>query len=140
MNNGFVKNQRAHDLYVNKPLLKAILRVVLPSLLMTLMTGVYIFVSQVIIVRLVPISHGNTAENFNYWFGMDYATIYGLAGKDHFYDVGDVVRGATSISSPILTIIGTSPFFIAGGASVLFTQAMGRSSKYKAEQVFKTSF
>jgi Na+-driven multidrug efflux pump len=45
-----------------------------------------------------------------------------------------------SICTPIVTIIGTSPFFIAGGATVLFTQAMGRSSKYKAEQVFKTSF
>jgi Na+-driven multidrug efflux pump len=45
-----------------------------------------------------------------------------------------------SISSPIATIIGSCPFFLAGGAAVLFTQAMGRESKYKADQVFKTSF
>jgi Na+-driven multidrug efflux pump len=57
-----------------------------------------------------------------------------------FYDVGDIVKGAMSISSPIATIIGSSPFFLAGGAAVLFTQAMGRESKYKADQVFKTSF
>jgi Na+-driven multidrug efflux pump len=45
-----------------------------------------------------------------------------------------------SISSPIATIIGSSPFFLAGGAAVLFTQAMGRESKYKTDQVVKTSF
>jgi Na+-driven multidrug efflux pump len=45
-----------------------------------------------------------------------------------------------SISSPLATIIGSSPFFLAGGAGVLFTQAMGKQSKYKAEQVYKTSF
>jgi Na+-driven multidrug efflux pump len=45
-----------------------------------------------------------------------------------------------SISSPIVTIIGSSPFFLAGGAAVLFTQSMGKQTKYKADQVFKTSF
>jgi Na+-driven multidrug efflux pump len=45
-----------------------------------------------------------------------------------------------SIASPIATIIGSSPFFLAGGAGVLFTQAMGRQNKDKADQVFKTSF
>jgi hypothetical protein len=67
MKNGFVKNQRAHELYVNKPLFKAILMVILPSLAMTFMTGIYIFTSQVIINRLVPIAHGSTAaDNFYY--------------------------------------------------------------------------
>jgi hypothetical protein len=68
MNNGFVKNQRAHDLYVNKSMLKAILTVVMPSLAMTLMTGIYLFASQAIIVRLVPIAHGDDAANFAHWF------------------------------------------------------------------------
>jgi hypothetical protein len=67
MRNGFVKNQRAHDLYVNKPLLKAILIVIIPSLAMTFMTGIYIFTSQVLINRLVPIAHGTSdAINFEY--------------------------------------------------------------------------
>jgi hypothetical protein len=67
MKNGFVKNQKAHDLYVNRPLLKAILIVIIPSLTMTFMTGIYIFASQLIINRLVPISHGGSSEaNFNY--------------------------------------------------------------------------
>jgi hypothetical protein len=67
MKNGFVKNQRAHDLYVNKPLLKAILIVIIPSLAMTMMTGIYFFASQLLINRLVPIAHGsNEAQNFQY--------------------------------------------------------------------------
>jgi hypothetical protein len=67
MKNGFVKNQRAHDLYVNKPLLKAILIVIIPSLAMTFMTGIYIFTSQLLINRLVPIAHGSDeVANFEY--------------------------------------------------------------------------
>jgi hypothetical protein len=67
MQNKFVKNKKAHDLYANKPLFKAILIVIIPSLAMTLMTGIYIFASQVIINRLVPIAHGSTdAANFQY--------------------------------------------------------------------------
>jgi Na+-driven multidrug efflux pump len=63
-----------------------------------------------------------------------------IDNKVGFYSVGDVVKGAISISTPMSAIIGSSPFFLAGGAAVLFTQAMGRGSKYKADQVFKTSF
>jgi Na+-driven multidrug efflux pump len=141
MNNRFVKNHKAHNLYVNRPLLKAILIVIIPSLAMTFMTGIYIFTSQVIINRLVPIAHGSdVATNFQYWFGVSESTIKNLLGDKKFYDVGDVVKGAMSISSPLVTIIGSSPFFLAGGAAVLFTQSMGKQSKYKADQVFKTSF
>jgi Na+-driven multidrug efflux pump len=71
---------------------------------------------------------------------MDYQTIKDLCGPNNFSDVGDVVKGAMSISSPLVTIIGSSPFFLAGGATVLFAQAMGKQNKYKSEQVFKTSF
>jgi Na+-driven multidrug efflux pump len=118
--------------------------IIIPCLLMNLMIGVYYFTNQVIIVRLVPIAHGDASANFNYWFGntFDYQQIKNLASSNHlsFYDVGDVVRGAISISVPIATIIGTSPFFIAGGATVLFSQTLGQNNQSKAQQVFKTSF
>jgi Na+-driven multidrug efflux pump len=45
-----------------------------------------------------------------------------------------------SISSPLITIIASSPFFLAGGATVVFTQAMGKKNRYKANEIFKTSF
>jgi Na+-driven multidrug efflux pump len=73
---------------------------------------------------------------------MDYEHIKNLCKENNldFYDVSDVVKGAISISSPLATIIGTSPFFIAGGATVLFTQSLGNSNQTKAQEVFKTSF
>lgn len=136
------KNQKAHDLYANKPLFKALIIIIFPTLLIALMTGIYYFANQIIIVKLLPIAHGNKQQNFNYWFHMDYEAIKNLVNNNgfDFYDVSDVVRGAISISSPVATIIGTSPFFIAGGASVLFTQSLGNNDQNKAQEVFKTSF
>jgi Na+-driven multidrug efflux pump len=136
------KNQKAHELYANKPLFKALMIIIIPSLLMALMTGIYYFMNQVMIIRFVPSSHGDAQQNFTYWFGMDndqYNYIKGQLGKD-FLDVGDIVKGAISISSPIATIIGTSPFFVAGGAVVLFTQSLGNNNQTKAQEVFKTTF
>lgn len=138
------KNKKAYDLYVNKPLLKALLIIIIPSLLMTLMTGIYYFANQIIIVKLLPIAHGNAQQNFNYWFGnnINYLQIKDLCKQNglDFYDVSDIVKSAISISSPIATIIGTSPFFIAGGATVLFTQSLGNNNQNKASEVYKTSF
>ncbi|GHU27604.1 hypothetical protein FACS1894152_4430 [Bacilli bacterium] len=65
----FIENERAHRLYANTPLLKALLIVIIPGLLMTLMTGIYIFTSQIIIVRLLPIAHGNNGQDFLLMFG-----------------------------------------------------------------------
>jgi hypothetical protein len=63
----FEKNKRAHDLYINKPLFKSLLTILTPGLVMNLMTGIYIFTSQVLITRLAPIAHGsNIAENFTH--------------------------------------------------------------------------
>ncbi|GHU48580.1 hypothetical protein FACS1894218_5900 [Bacilli bacterium] len=108
---------------------------------MTLMTGIYIFTSQIIIVRLLPIAHGGD-QDFFLMFGHTKTEIENLCQNSNtpFFDVGDVVKGSMSISSPLLTIIGTSPFFLAGGAGVLFTQSLGKDSKAKAREVYKTSF
>jgi Na+-driven multidrug efflux pump len=132
----FNDNERAHRLYTNTPLLKALFTVILPGLLSTLMVGVYIFATQIIIVRLLPptidfyATFGHTEEEIR--------TLIGSSGQ--FVSIGDIVKGSMSISSPILTIIGTSPFFLATGAGVLFTQSLGKNNKVKANEVFKTSF
>jgi Na+-driven multidrug efflux pump len=49
-----------------------------------------------------------------------------------------VVKSALSISSPFSTIFTTVPFFIAGGAGVMFTQAIGRGDRQRAYEIFKT--
>jgi hypothetical protein len=60
------KNKRAHELYVTKPLLKALIIIIIPSLLIAFMTGIYYFANQIIIVKLLPIAHGDAQANFNY--------------------------------------------------------------------------
>jgi Na+-driven multidrug efflux pump len=133
----FNDNERAHRLYTNTPLLKALFTVILPGLLSTLMIGVYIFATQIIIVRLLPLTidfqttFGHTEDEIKY--------LIGIKGGQ-FVSIGDIVKGSMSISSPILTVVGTSPFFLATGAGVLFTQSLGKNNKVKANEVFKTSF
>jgi Na+-driven multidrug efflux pump len=134
MKKQFIENQKAHHLYANTPLLKALLIVIGPGLLVTLMSGIYIFAAQIIIVRLLP-----PTIDFQATFGHSEDEIKALAGNS-FYDISDIVKGSMSISTPILTIVGTSPFFLASGAGVMFTQSLGKNNRDKAHEVFKTSF
>jgi Na+-driven multidrug efflux pump len=133
MQKQFIENQKAHHLYANTPLLKALLTVIGPGLLVTLMSGIYIFATQIIIVRLLP-----PTIDFYATFGYTEQQIIDWGG--HVTTISDVVKGSMSISSPILTIIGSSPFFLASGAGVMFTQSLGKNNKGKAREVFKTSF
>jgi hypothetical protein len=49
------KKLRAHHLYGEKTLLKAVIIVAIPGLLMSLMTGVYLFTDQLMLSIFVPI-------------------------------------------------------------------------------------
>lgn len=137
--NSFEKNVLAHNLYVNTPLLKALLKIIVPTLLMTFMTGIYLFSSQLIIATFVPKIFNNDWQNVFSKYGD-----LGVTGVDinkiSIQTPADIVKSALSICSPIATIIGSSPFFLAGGASILFGRSLGAESRTKSNTIFKTSF
>jgi Na+-driven multidrug efflux pump len=147
MKTQFTENQRAYNLYVKKPLFLALMTVILPSLLMLLMSVVYIFASQIILVRLVPEHGTNTFQNLFHVSESEINSFIAQINSDTQHTgtvekflVSDAVRASMSISSPLAVIIASSPFFIADGTAVLFTQTLGHSNRTKANQVYKTGF
>ncbi len=141
MNNKFVENKRAYELYVKTPLLKALLKIIIPGLLISLMMGVYWFIDQIMLARLVPHDNVHTCEHL---FGFDENTIRTWISENGnnlvFYGPGEVIKSAITISSPISLLILCLPFFISTGTAIIFTQAIGKNNREKAQEAYKIGF
>jgi Na+-driven multidrug efflux pump len=51
-----------------------------------------------------------------------------------------IVKSAVNITVPIVSVINAVPCIAAIGAGVMYTQAIARGDKYKANQIWKTTF
>lgn len=58
------KDQKIENAYLNSNLWKLSLKVILPSLLLTLLLGIYIFIDQMLIINLVPQDGHNYLKNY----------------------------------------------------------------------------
>lgn len=141
MANKFVENKRAYELYVKTPLLKALIKIIIPGLLISLMMGVYWFVDQILIARLVPHDGVHTCENI---FGHSESEINDWITQVDpslvFYGPGEVIKSAITISSPISLVLLCMPFFISTGTGIIFTQAIGKNNREKAYESYKMGF
>lgn len=137
----FVQNKRAYELYVKTPLLKALLKIIIPGLLISLMMGIYWFIDQIMLARLVPHDNVHTCENL---FGVNENTIkIWISENDKnlvFYGPGEVIKSAITISSPISLLILCLPFFISTGTAIIFTQAIGKNNLKKHKKLTKLVF
>jgi len=141
------RNLKAHKLYAETPLFKAILLVALPGLLISLMSGVYIFADQLLLALLIP---NDGVHDFIHVFGNllpndpdPYTTISNAINTfNNTYNTGftifnpaDIVKSAVSISSPITGVINAVPNIIGVGAGVMYTQAIARGMRIKGNQI-----
>ncbi len=141
MEKRFVENKRAYELYVKTPLLKALIKIIIPGLLISLMMGIYWFVDQILIARLVPHDGVHTCENI---FGYSEETIKSWIKQVDpsliFYGPGEVIKTAITISSPISLVLLCMPFFISTGTGIIFTQAIGKNNREKGYESYKMGF
>ncbi len=141
------KGLKAHKLYAETPLFKAVLLVAIPGLLISLMSGIYVFADQLLLSILVP---ADPMHNFKSIYG-DIATqakienlleqLNELPGNNYFLaDTSTIVKSAVAITLPIMVVINAVPNIAAIGASSMYGQCIAKDNKPKALQIWKSTF
>lgn len=135
------KNLRSHKLFAETPIFKAILKVAIPGLLMSFMSGIYIFADQLMLSILIPIDGVHDAQSI---YGMSWdetERIINLFFDDttSFSPTG-IVKSALSISAPVTMLLNAIPFLAGVGAGTMYTQSIARNDKYKGLEIWKSTF
>ncbi len=121
---------RQKKLFLDTPILKTILIVALPSIVVALMSSLYAFIDQLMMVKFIPDVLSNQQM-----FGNDYNTFALLLEKYKNIDfikemnVTSVVRTAIAYSAPITVVINAASLLIANGTAVNFSRSSGSTNK-----------
>ncbi len=120
---------------------KTILLVSIPTIFISLMTALFIFCDQLMVINLVPI------YNTNYdLFGKDLYASYNAILVLHWdlglstINVESVVRSAISYTSVVTTIITATALLIANGTNILFTRQSAKKQLVNANETLRTGF
>ena len=149
------KELRAHKLYANKNIFKTVLIVAIPGLLISLMSGIYVFADQLLLTTLVPkdpyhdFLHIYSSGNFHPPYGEELENYIirlleklntDLGSNYSLMDTASIVKSAVAITCPIMNIINAVPNIAAVGAGTLYGQCIAKNNKDKANQIWKTTF
>ncbi len=130
---------RQKKLFLDTPILKTILVVALPSIVVALMSSLYAFIDQLMMVKFIPSVLTN-----NEMFGHDYLTyINARIGNENFIsliDVTSVVRTAIAYSAPITVVINAASLLIANGTAVNFSRSSGSINKDLSKKSWALGF
>lgn len=138
----FIENKRAYELYVKTPLLKALLKIIIPGVLISIMMSVYWFFDQLMLASLVPNDGVHIFSKIFPFIQMSESEFKDLVESKGlvFYGSGEIIKSALTISSPITVVLISLPFFISTGSCVIFTQAIGKNNENKANEILKAGF
>ncbi len=119
---------RQKKLFLDSPILKTILVVALPSIVVALMSSLYAFVDQLMMVKFIPDVLSN-----DQMFGPNYS-VYSQVQQAYseqisLINVTSVVRTAIAYSAPITVVINAASLLIANGTAVNFSRSSGSTNK-----------
>ncbi|MEA4115360.1 MATE family efflux transporter [Mycoplasma sp. 744] len=158
------KESRAELLFSQMPIKKAIWIVVLPSLILTLMIGLYSFVDQVFIQQFVPetkpvLSSNGVGEIANYLTisqasTSDYLNLFNNYNKLTYIENGmikhlnllgritsnTIVSTTNAAFQPLIIFSNSIVFLIPVGASVYYTKCLSKKLDKATKNVWATMF
>ncbi len=151
------KGLKAHKLYAQTPLFRAVLLVAIPGLLISLMSGIYVFADQLLLSILVPqdpmhdvnhiyasLGYGAEAENkikeLIDTLNEAIKNKTGEPGTYSFATTATIVKSAVAITLPIMMVINAVPNIAAIGAGSMYGQCIAKDNKPKALQIWKSTF
>lgn len=149
------KQERAEKLFANTPIKKAIWIVAIPSLLSSLMFGLYTFIDQVFLQKFVP-------DNRNIWSEMiqflpdtlNFLTSNELKQKyldiinNSSYkdlnlgkiDANGVVSMTTAAIQPLIIFSNSIVFLVPVGASIYYTKCISKKLEKSGRDLWATMF
>lgn len=134
------KGLKAHKLYAQTPLFKAVLLVAIPGLLISFMSGIYVFADQLLLSLLVPKDDVHNMDKIYLAQGISQANLDWIKDwiKDNFQNFADtkqMVKSSIAITLPIMMVINAVPNIAAIGAGSMYGQCIAKDNKPKALQI-----
>ncbi|MCF0217990.1 MAG: hypothetical protein HUJ42_03040 [Malacoplasma sp.] len=144
-----LNEKKIFDVYGKMNIWKLGLNVIIPSLLLTLLFGIYIFVDQMIIINLVP----NDGHNYllNWFTSQNQADLYNrvsdyiaqnpnenLVVSNNIH--GFIVYPTSNLIGPFSLIILSFGYFISAGSAVIFSKALATKDYQLKDKVLWNSF
>lgn len=139
------KINSAVKLFEHTSIFKSLFKIVTLAIIVSLATGIYVFVDQILMVRILPLNHNFSQENV---FGAtQFNEIKNLlethSGKMESVpslSVSSIVRTSVSLSSP-LTLICTAISLLLGlGTSIAYSKDLGKKDYKKAALTWSNGF
>lgn len=139
------KINSAVKLFEDTSIFKSLFKIVTLAIIVSLATGIYVFVDQILMVRIIPLNHNFSQENV---FGANqFNEIKNLldthANKMESVpslSVSSIVRTSISLSSP-LTLICTAISLLLGlGTSIAYSKDLGKKDYKKATLTWSNGF
>ena len=143
----FTKKSKYKSLWEDRSLLRIFMAIIIPTTFLSFMSAIYIFIDELLLVRLVPLS--NTFENMitgvdsSYNDYINYVEKLNNSGLDVVltkYSTTLIVRNVITYVSPISLVIVAISQFISGGSTLYFANVNGKTIHNNAGQAWCTSF
>ena len=142
----FDKNKRRHkDVFKDVSLNRAFISIVIPATFVALMSSLYVFIDQLLLTRLLPLS--NTFENMvgqaEYQNFLDYVSklnATGIGVNLTKYSTALIVRNVITYSTPLTIIIASFCTFISNGTSLYFAKENGKKIDNHSGNAWCTGF
>ena len=130
------KGLKAHKLYAQTPLFKAVLLVAIPGLLISFMSGIYVFADQLLLSLLVPKDDVHNMDKIYLAQGISQANLDWIKHNvQNFADTKQMVKSSIAITLPIMVVINAAPNIAAIGAGSMYGQCIAKDNKPKALQI-----
>lgn len=145
-------NLKINQLYTNTPLFKLCVKIIIPSLLLSLLFGIYVFVDQMLIVHLVPQDNNNYLQK--YFESVNQLQLF-LKVKEYINNqmiIDNLYQPIVEVNNKnfiayisnqfgIFNLIAVSfGYLISVGASVMFSQAYAKRDDILKKKVVCSSF
>lgn len=135
------KGLKAHKLYAQTPLFKAVLFVAIPGLLISFMSGIYVFADQLLLSLFVPEDPVHNMDKIYLAQGISQTNLDWIKHNvQNFADTKQMVKSSIAITLPIMMVINAVPNIAAIGAGSMYGQCIAKDNKPKALQIWKSTF
>ncbi|MEG1151047.1 MAG: MATE family efflux transporter [Malacoplasma sp.] len=128
-------------LFEHTSLIKSLSKVIFLSILVSFATGIYVFVDQIMMTRLIPLNH---SFNMNEIFGTN--VINEIKGYIETYklpisvEMSSIIRTANSLSAPFIQIGMAIALLLGLGTSISFSKALGKRDKDQINNIWSNGF
>lgn len=119
----------AINLFEKKPIWKSLLYIITLSILVGFLQGVYIFISQILMVQLIPLN-----PNFTN------LAIYGTNDVNILIGSDSIIRTVNTITAPFISIAVAISLGFGLGTSINYSRALGAREYEKAKDIYASGF